>query len=231
MKKIFLHSLTIRVWHWVNALIVILLMLTSLQLRVPDIALFGTYRSAVLLHKYAGYAMAASFVFWLSYSLLSGNLRRNYVIRRTDVANLFKQARFYMFGIFKGEKNPFVPSAEAKFNGLQKIAYMSTMFVFTPVIVITGILFSDILYFQSFIYVIFGGPRVVDAVHIAFAYVFLIYIVVHSYMAIFLGTALFSHVKAMIFGYEEEQEVPEEQEVSDEQGVSDDPEEKSALDI
>jgi len=204
MKRIFLHTRTIRLWHWVNALIVTVLTITALRLRVPDISLFGSYRSVVLVHKYAGYAMTASFLFWLGYSLMSGNLWHNYVLRRNDIVNLFKQARFYVFGIFRGEANPFTPSPEAKFNGLQKIAYMSTMFIFTPAIVITGILFSDILYFRNVIYLIFGGPRVVDAMHITVAYVFLIYIAIHSYMAIFLGTSLFSHVKSMISGYEEE---------------------------
>jgi Ni,Fe-hydrogenase I cytochrome b subunit len=35
MKKVFLHTLTIRIWHWINALIVIALMITGIQLRVP----------------------------------------------------------------------------------------------------------------------------------------------------------------------------------------------------
>jgi thiosulfate reductase cytochrome b subunit len=215
MKKIFLHSLTIRIYHSVNTFIVALLTMTSIQLRAPDIALFGSYRSAVLFHKYAGYAMVASFIVWLGYSLLSGNLRRNYLIRRNDVANLFKQARFYLFGVFKGEMNPFVPSADAKFNGLQKIAYMSMMFIFTPVIIITGVLFSEILYFQSSIDLIFGGVRTLDAVHIAVSYVFHIYFIIHTYMAIFLGNTLFSHVKAIIFGYEEEADESEGSEIPD----------------
>jgi len=218
MKRIFLHTLTIRVWHWMNDLIVVLLAITSFQLRIPDLALFGAYRSAVLIHKYAGYAMAASFMFWLGYSLLSGNIRYNYVFRRKDLAGLFPQARFYLLGIFKGEANPFVPAAKAKFNGLQKIAYMSTMFIFTPLIILTGIVLSDIFYFRTLIYSIFGGPRLVDAFHVAVAYVFLVYMLIHMYMAIFLGTRL-SHVKSMIFGYEEEP-VPENSEGEPEQPVS-----------
>ena len=220
MKRIFLHTRTIRLWHWANAVIVIVLTITALRLRVPDMSLFGSYRSVVLVHKYAGYAMTASFIFWFGYSLVSGNLRHNYVIRRYDIANLIKQARFYLFGVFRGEANPFTPSPEAKFNGLQKIAYMSTMFIFTPAIVITGILFSDILYFRNVIYAVFGGPRVVDAIHIAVAYIFLMYFVVHSYMAIFLGTSLFSHVKAMISGYEEEPEKSEQPEAPEHSGES-----------
>jgi thiosulfate reductase cytochrome b subunit len=84
---------------------------------------------------------------------------------------------------------------------MQKLAYSSVMFVFTPLIIITGILFSDITYFFSWIKTI-GGLRILDAIHVATAYIFVLYLVVHIYMAT-LGKKPHSHVKGMITGYEE----------------------------
>ena len=209
MKRIFLHTLTIRIWHWVNAGIVILLTVTGIQLRVPGISILGAYGSAVLLHKYAGFAMAASFLLWLGYSVISRNLRQNYLVRGKDITSLYRQARFYMFGIFMGDENPFTPSASDKFNALQKIAYGSVMFLFTPIMVITGVLFSDMFYFRTVIELI-RGPRVLDAIHVIVAYVFLLYLVVHIYMSTLGGSAL-SHIKAMLSGYEEEPDENSEQ--------------------
>ena len=123
----------------------------------------------------------------------------------------------------KREANPFVPSARAKFNGLQKIAYISTMFVLSPLIIITGIVFSDLLYFRTLIYSIFGGPRLIDAIHVTLAYAFLMYILIHMYMAIFLGASFFSHVKSMIFGYEEEPEIDENPEQKRKEPVDGEP--------
>jgi cytochrome b subunit of formate dehydrogenase len=65
--------LPIRAWHWVNAFLIVFLVLTGIQLRAPDIGLFGSYANAVWLHKYAGFA-ATSFIFWVVYVLSTGAL-------------------------------------------------------------------------------------------------------------------------------------------------------------
>jgi thiosulfate reductase cytochrome b subunit len=90
---------------------------------------------------------------------------------------------------------------------MQKLAYFSMMVIVTPIIVITGILFSDILYFHDYIEAI-GGLRMLDAIHVVAAYLFLLYLLVHLYMAT-MGHSIFAHFRAMITGYEEEH-VPEQ---------------------
>jgi thiosulfate reductase cytochrome b subunit len=202
MKKIYLHPLPLRIWHWVNALLVILLIITGMQLRIPGIAALQPHNTPLLIHRWVGWAMAASCVFWLVYSLISDHLSRNYVIRRRNLKGTFRQARFYLFSMFKGEENPFWPSAEEKFNPLQKLAYGAIMGIFAPVLVVTGVLFSDILFFRKYI-LLWNVVGVLDAIHVIGAYVFALYLVVHVYMAT-LGRTAFSHSKAMIVGYEEE---------------------------
>jgi thiosulfate reductase cytochrome b subunit len=202
LTKIRLHALPIRVWHWINAGLIVLLILTGIQLRAPDLTLFGSYSNAVWLHKYAGFGATGSFVFWLIYVLLSGAFWRHYVLRPSDVKRMPKQAVFYGFSIFRGKENPFRPSPRNKFNPMQKVAYFSMMSFVTPVVVITGLLFSDILYFLPYIEAI-GGLRILDAIHVIAAYLFLLYLLVHLYMAT-LGRSFFAHFKAMIVGYEEE---------------------------
>jgi thiosulfate reductase cytochrome b subunit len=202
LTKIRLHTLPIRFWHWINAVLIVLLILTGIQLRAPDLTLFGSYGNAVWLHKYAGFGATGSFVFWLIYVLLSGAFWRHYVLRPSDVKRMPKQAVFYGFSIFRGKENPFRPSPRNKFNPMQKVAYFSMMSFVTPVVVITGILFSDILYFLPYIEAI-GGLRILDAIHVIAAYLFLLYLLVHLYMAT-LGHSFYAHFKAMIVGYEEE---------------------------
>jgi len=204
MNKVYLHTMPIRIWHWLNAVIVILLLVTGLQLRVPGIEILDKFSTAVLIHKYAGYAMAASFLFWLFYVMISRSFGRHYLPRLADGKIMGQQTLFYCSGIFKGKKNPFTPTAAGKFNPLQKMAYGSVMLLFTPVIVVTGILFSDIFYFRHAIDVLYG-VRLLDALHVVAAYIFLLYLVVHIYMST-LGHNVFAHTKAMILGYEEEPE-------------------------
>ncbi|PIV02425.1 MAG: hypothetical protein CO013_13860 [Syntrophobacterales bacterium CG_4_8_14_3_um_filter_58_8] len=209
MKKVFLHTLTIRIWHWINALIVIALMITGIQLRAPGIegiarkmaVWIPEYSMAVLIHKYIGYAMALSFLFWLIYIIASGSFRTHYILRPADLPTLVKQALYYIFGVFQGSENPFTPTAEGKFNPLQKIAYGSVMLVITPLIVVTGILFSDIFLFRGVIDWL-GGIRLLDALHVLASYLFLLNLIVHLYMCT-MGHHIFDHVKAMILGFEE----------------------------
>ncbi|MCX5805084.1 MAG: cytochrome b/b6 domain-containing protein [Proteobacteria bacterium] len=202
MSKLYLHPLPIRIWHWTNAFIVLVLIMTGIQMRAPSIQIFHDYRIVVLLHKYFGFALAGSFLFWLFYNLFTGNIKKHYIVSFMDMKNMPGQALYYLFNIFRGKKNPFKPLPENKFNSLQKLAYSSVMLVFVPIITFTGILFSDILYFFSWIKAM-GGLRILDAIHITAAYIFIFYLLVHIYMAT-LGSKLNSYIKSMITGYEEE---------------------------
>ncbi len=202
MSRTYLHPLPVRIWHWTNAFIILMLILTGMQLRMPSINIFQDYRLVVLLHKYFGFAMSGSFVFWFFYYLITGGIKKYYLIRYRDIKAMPKQALYYMFFTLRGDRNPFSPSQDNKFNPMQKLAYSSIMFIFTPVIIITGILFSDILYFFYWIKAI-GGLRILDAIHVASAYIFVIYLFVHLYMST-LGKRPYSHAKGMITGYEEQ---------------------------
>ena len=76
------------------------------------------------------------------------------------------------------------------------------MCIVTPVLVVTGLLFSDIALVRTYI-LLWNIAKPLDAVHVIGAYLFVLYLVVHVYMAT-LGRTPFSHIKAMIVGYEEE---------------------------
>ena len=204
MKGVYLHPLPLRIWHWANALTVIILIVTGSKLRMRGVALLPPHSSALLLHKYAGWAMTASSVFWLGYNLISGHLGRHYAFRRKDIRGIFAQTKFYLLTIFRREENPFRPSPEEKFNPLQKLAYGAVMCIFTAVLVLTGVLLGDIALFRKYI-LLLNIMRILDAIHVVAAYLFALYLIVHIYMST-LGSNVFSHIKEMIVGYVEEPE-------------------------
>jgi len=207
MKRIHLHPLPLRIWHWANALMVLLLLITGIKLRMPGVAALPVNHPALLVHRYTGWAMAISSLFWFVYSLMSGNLSRHYMIRRGDLKGTFRQMKFYLFSIFKGEENPFRASPDEKFNPLQKLAYGTIMCFLTPIIVVTGFLFSDILFFRKYV-LLLNAMKALDAIHVIVAYLFTLYLIVHIYMAT-LGRKASSHIKAMVVGYEEEPDEPD----------------------
>jgi len=199
-----LHPLTLRIWHWINTLLIFVLLFTGAMLRVPDLRLLFDYKSVVLIHRATGYVMAASFIFWLIYAIASRSLAKYYTVRARDLKGFVKQAYYYGLGVFRGFPNPFPATRDEKFNPLQKSAYLAVMLLFTPVVVVSGILFGNILRFRRIIAFI-GGVRLLDAVHLVVAYVFLVYLFVHVYMAT-MGKSPFTHIKEMFTGWEENSE-------------------------
>lgn len=199
MIRLCIHTLPVRIWHWTNACFILLLMLTGVQLRAPELALFGKYGNAVWLHKHAGFCAVGAFAFWILHVSLSGYFWRNFLPQRSDLDGIWRQVAYYGFGIFRGAEKPFEPSPSRKFDPLQKLVYLAMMTVATPVAVFTGIIFSEILYFQVCIETL-GGLTVLDLLHVATAYVFVLYLLLHIYMAT-TGPSVSSYFKAMIVGF------------------------------
>lgn len=206
MTRILLHPLPVRIWHWLNVLAVLVLLLTGFRFRVPGLASLSPRDPSFTLHTVAGIAMAALWIFWLVHGLRGGFLSRHYAIRKHDLAGIAGQTTYYLKSIFQGEKNPFESTAEAKFNPLQKLAYGAMMGLFTPVMIVTGLLLhaSPGLYDHG---LSAGAIRVAGFLHVAGLYAFALFLVIHVYMAT-LGDTTLTHIRGMIMGYEERPDTP-----------------------
>lgn len=202
MKRIYLHPLPIRLWHWANALIIIALLATGVHLRLSGIMGVAPHSFPLVVHKWAGVTLMALWIFWLAYALASDHMGRQYVLGRDDLRGIPLQMKFYLFEIFKGEDNPFKASPGAKFNPLQKLAYGSVMCLFAPVMILTGLLFLNAFFVRESL-LASDAYIAIDAVHTAGFYFIAVFLVIHIYMAT-LGPTIFSHIKTMIVGYEEE---------------------------
>lgn len=205
MRKQQLHPLPLRIWHWGNALIILFLLVTGFLFRVPGIAALSPHDISSSFHRWAGIAMIASWVFWFLWGLGSGHLRRQYAFLKTDATGLLRQANYYLFAIFRGENNPFLASPAAKFNPLQKLAYSSIMGLFSPLMLITGLLFMNMRFLAAGGTLSWDAVKTIDSLHVTGFYIFACFLVIHVYMAT-LGPTPFTHIKGMILGYEEEPE-------------------------
>lgn len=207
IKGIYLHPLPLRIWHWTNALMVIILLVTGIRLRIFGIAALRPNDPFLLLHQYIGWTMAASSLFWFAYSIAVGHLRRHFLLKRGNIAGILRQVKYYLVTIFRGEKDPFQPSAEEKYNPLQKLAYGTVMLIFVPIQTLTGLSFSHISMIRKYV-LLWDMTGLLVAVHVIGAYLFILYLIVHVYMST-LGPTAFSHIRAMITGYEEDEEASE----------------------
>jgi thiosulfate reductase cytochrome b subunit len=202
MKRIFLHPFAVRLWHWVNALCFILLILTGIQIRYHVLG-WMTFKTAVEWHNVIAFVLIGNLVFWAVYHLVSGKIRL--YIPKFDKQLIYdgiRQARYYGYGMMKGEKNPHHMTAENKFNTLQKLTYAKVMLVLLPLQCISGVLLWDPQMFSSII-ALLGGLKVIAIVHVVLFIFFTAFMFGHIYLAT-LGHTPMAHIKAMFTGYEDE---------------------------
>ncbi len=75
------------------------------------------------------------------------------------------------------------------------------MFIFIPVQILTGLVFFNTPWQRYLLQQELIGWM--SATHVFMTYLFVLYLVIHLYMAT-LGETVFSHTRAMIVGYEEQ---------------------------
>ena len=75
MKKIYLHPLPIRIWHWINAVSFIVLIVTGLQIRYRELMGLMKFREAVDLHNFFGFVLIFNFFIWLVYYIVTGKIK------------------------------------------------------------------------------------------------------------------------------------------------------------
>src|SRR3989304_6274581 len=165
-ESIYLTPTPVRIWHWLNALGIVTLCITGIQIRFPEyVNIFGTYKAAIKLHDTAGVMVSLSFFFWFFYYLfVARNMAKLYVPNLDDIKRgIFRQALFYFFNYFFGKPNPHKPTPENKFNAIQKLSYLIIMFVLLPLVIISGLLLMNIAPLRGWI-IMFGGIKfLVDA--------------------------------------------------------------------
>lgn len=206
MKKIYLHPLPIRIWHWINAISFLVLIVTGLQIRYRELLGLMKFRTAVDIHNIFGFVLIFNFFIWLVYYIVTGKIRI-YIPPlniRKFVTGCVRQARYYGYGLFLGEQNPHHSTADNKFNPMQQMAYLAIMMLLIPLQLLTGLLLWDVKAYQGWINM-FGGIKIVDSIHVFLFLFFTSFLFVHVYLAT-LGHTVTAHIKAMFTGYEEIEE-------------------------
>lgn len=206
MKKIYLHPLPVRIWHWINALGFVLLIITGAQIRFAEQLGLMSFKTAVQIHSWTGFILLANYFIWLIYYLFTGKIFKIYIPpfwRPVDfIRRSIRQAKYYGYGIMVGDKNPHHATPDNKFNPMQQMAYLSIMVILIPVQILTGLMLWDPEFFSGLISLI-GGIQIVTLIHTALWVFFSAFIIVHFYLAS-LGHTPTAHFIAMVTGYEEE---------------------------
>lgn len=199
-EKLYLYPRWLRLWHWTNALMFLVLIITgvSLQYAGPDYMIIR-FDTAVRYHNIAGIVVTLGFIFFIIANRITSNKKYYRIKKKGFNKRLMKQVQYYTVGIFKNEEPPYPVSVKRKFNPLQKLSYVAAMYILLPLVIITGfaMLFPEINP-ES----IFGIPGIylTDLIHITIGFVLSIFMVIHIYFCT-IGTTVWSHFNSMFTGW------------------------------
>lgn len=183
-----------RIWHWSQAISIFILVFTGLAIHGTHSLI--SFETAVTVHTTVAIALLLLWVFGTFWLFTTGQWR-HYI---PTTKNMLKVARYYAYGVFKGEDHPYQKTYRNKHNPLQALTYLMLKIVIFPGIWISGVAYM----LTSFG---FGGffdfiPfEFIALAHIISAIAIIIFIILHLYILTIGGFK--HHVKPMITGYDE----------------------------
>lgn len=214
------HALSTRLWHWINAISLVVLFMSGLNIsnahprlywgewgfapedawlhvwRFPGWATIpGHYSLAAARdwHVLFAWVFAVSLLLFMIAALLNGHFRRDIATRGSDwrPAAIWADVRAHLRFEFE--------HPGAKYNFLQKAAYGVVLFVLLPLMIVTGMAMSpgmDAAW--PFLSEMFGGRQSARSIHFVVAWLLFGFAVLH--LALVLLNRPARHVWDMIAG-------------------------------
>jgi len=199
-NKVYLYPVWVRIWHMINAILYLILIVTGLSLQYSSVDFqLISFKTAVSMHNIAGIVLILNYIFYLSGNRFTSNGMYYQFHIKGMIKRVMKQFKYYAFGIFKHEKAPFPISAERKFNPLQKLTYVIVMYVMMPLIIASGLglFFPEILPSKL---LGLNGIHFTDLIHIVTGFGLSVFMAIHIYFCT-IGKTPTSNFKSMINGW------------------------------
>ncbi|GAA6165275.1 cytochrome b/b6 domain-containing protein [Pelagimonas sp. KU-00592-HH] len=191
-----------RFWHWAQVLLILALMVTGMGLNgVHGLIPFGP---AVMLHTLAALVLLALWIF-ATFWLFTTGAWRQFIPK---IEGMLSVARFYAYGVFKGEEHPYEKIFWRKHNPLQAATYFVLKWFIFPAIWVTGLLYLTYNFWADGNSIV--AITLIANLHLLSAYVIGAFIIVHIYL-LTVGHGFRSHVQPMITGYDEIDLTPEQE--------------------
>jgi Ni/Fe-hydrogenase b-type cytochrome subunit len=214
------HSLSTRIWHWVNAACLVVLFMSGLNisnahrrlywgdwgfapeqawLEVPRFPGWATIPSHYSLaaardwHIVFAWVFALSLLLFMLAALLNGHFRRDLVTR----------AREWRLRLFAAEIRQYLrfnfAHTGGKYGAMQKLAYAIVIFILLPLMIFTGMAISpgmDAAW--HWLLDLFGGRQSARSIHFLCAFALVAFTIVHIVLVLLTGP--FGQMRAMILG-------------------------------
>jgi thiosulfate reductase cytochrome b subunit len=197
--KLYFYPFWLRIWHAVNAVGIILLIITGISMQSGFESSFIEFGLAVNLHNISGIVVSLNYLLFFVGNIVTKNFKFYLIKPQGFLKRPMKQIYYYSFGMFRGMKPPYPLSDKRKFNPLQKYAYVSVMYLFIPFVIISGfaLLFPETIIEK--VYTI-SGIFLTAVVHSAVGFFISIFLIIHIYVAS-IGKSPIENFKSIITGW------------------------------
>ncbi|MGV6852972.1 MAG: cytochrome b/b6 domain-containing protein [bacterium] len=195
IKQVKVFSRFERFWHWTQMLLIVFLLISGFGIHGFHELL--SFQQLVIAHVLAALSLIVLWIFAIFWHLTTGNWK-HYIPTSNGLGAV---AKYYAWGIFKGENHPFKKRFWHKHNPLQALSYLVLKLIIFPVIWVTGL--SYLLYG---LWSDAGSTNLtlswIANAHTLTAFVILAFILIHVYL-LTTGHSFKKHVMPMISGYDE----------------------------
>lgn len=222
-RRIRRHGLATRIWHWVNAVTIFVMLGSGLMIfnahprlywgeyganfdhawlvlpRFPGWATIpSTYSLAQGRHWHLFFALVLAFglLAFMAISLVNRHVQRDLRVRRSELAprHLLADLKAHLAFRFHDPANP------AAYNIFQKLSYVGVIFVLLPLLILTGLALSpgmDAAW--PWLTDILGGRQSARSLHFIAMAALVLFVVVHLTLVILAGPI--NEVRSMITGW------------------------------
>ena len=201
MAKTYMYARFERFWHWSQAMLILLMLITGFEIH-GNYQLLG-FEQAVTVHSFSAWLLIGLWVFAWFWHLTTGECMQ-YIPSTPE--RIIAMMRYYAIEIFQGKAHPFHRDRFNKLNPLQCMAYLSLHIAISPAVWISGLLYMYYKDVTALIDLSWLSLGTVALLHTAAAFLMLAFLVVHLYLALTMDHRPLSSLRAMITGYEEDDE-------------------------
>ncbi len=190
LRKVYVWEAPVRIFHWINALSIVVLMITGIYIgnpffssTVPEEAYYSTVMFWVrYIHFFAAFLFTANLIFRLYWAYKGNKYAKTNPLKKNFWKQVFEVMKFYLFLPNKKEHTP-------GHNKLAELSYLIFIGLGSIIMVLTGFYMYLEPQFESIpvdgIAFLFGGDSFsVRSLHHVAAWFFMIFIVIHVYMSI-----------------------------------------------
>jgi Ni/Fe-hydrogenase b-type cytochrome subunit len=201
VQKVYMYSFYERLWHWLQAITILLLLATGIIIHRPDTLGNLDLGLVVPLHNVMAFILVANAAFSAFYHFASGEIRQYLPEPHGYFTQAFTQLDYYARGMFRGEPHPFQKTPDHKLNPMQQATYLVILNVLLPLQILTGIVMWGAQSWPG-VAAALGGLAWLAPFHTLIAWLFASFVVLHIYLTTTGHTPL-SNIRAMTVGWDE----------------------------